>query len=208
MAVITEITAQKKKKDRCNIFVDGAFFCGLQAETVMKYRLKAGTAVAAEELEAMQMESERLQAFDCALNFLSNAMKTKRQIADHLEKKGYLGGVIEACLEKLEYYGYQDDGAYAKAYVKAYGEKKGERLMRCELFQKGIAPEEIDRALEDAEDRQLSGARATAEKYYARRRGEENAVQKTYRYLLSKGYAYEICKQAIRGLEEEACDAY
>lgn len=52
MAVITEITAQKKKKDRCNIFVDGAFFCGLQAETVMKYRLKAGTAVAAEELEA------------------------------------------------------------------------------------------------------------------------------------------------------------
>ena len=133
MAVITEITAQKKKKDRCNIFVDGAFFCGLQAETVMKYRLKAGTAVAAEELEAMQMESERLQAFDCALNFLSNAMKTKRQIADHLEKKGYLGGVIEACLEKLEYYGYLDDGAYAKAYVTAYGEKKGERLMRCEL---------------------------------------------------------------------------
>ena len=41
MAVITEITAQKKKKDRCNIFVDGAFFCGLQAETVVKYRLKA-----------------------------------------------------------------------------------------------------------------------------------------------------------------------
>ena len=104
-----------------------------------------------------------------------------------------MGGVIEACLEKLEYYGYLDDGAYAKAYVTAYGEKKGERLMRCELFQKGIAPEEIDRALEDAEDRQLSGARATAEKYYARRRGEENAVQKTYRYLLSKGYAYEIC---------------
>jgi len=45
MAEITAITPQKKDKTRCNIEVDGRFYCGMKLETVMQNRLKAGMSV-------------------------------------------------------------------------------------------------------------------------------------------------------------------
>ena len=42
---ITAITPQKHDPDRCNIEVDGRFFCGMQLFTVMERRLKVGSAV-------------------------------------------------------------------------------------------------------------------------------------------------------------------
>ena len=45
MAEITGITPQIKDKERCNIEVDGRFFCGMKLETVVKHRLKVGVAV-------------------------------------------------------------------------------------------------------------------------------------------------------------------
>ena len=59
MSEITGISPQKHDKLRCNIEVDGVFFCGMTLETVMKNRLKTGSVVTAEELSRMQLESER-----------------------------------------------------------------------------------------------------------------------------------------------------
>lgn len=208
MAVITAITAQVKKKDRCNIYVDHAFYCGLQTETVLQYRLKVGSAVTAEELEHIQLESERLKAFDRSLDYLSKSPKTRKQIAEYLKGKGYLDAVISYCLEKLDYYGYVDDTAYAKAYVAAYGGKKGELLLRNELRARGCSDDVVACALAETENRQLDGAIEIAKKYCAKKTGDPSAIRKTYRYLLSKGYSYEICKQAIGAIGEEACEEF
>lgn len=208
MAVITAITAQAKKKDRCNIYVDHVFYCGLQTETVLQYRLKVGSAVTAEDLERIQLESERVKAFDRALDYLSKSAKTKKQVAEYLRGKGYLDAVISDCLEKLDYYGYVDDAAYARAYVAAYGGKKGELLIRSELRAKGCSEEAVEGALDATEERQIAGAVALAKKYCAKKTGDPDAVRKTYRYLLSKGYSYEICKQAVRSVGEDVCEEF
>ena len=50
MSEITAITPQAKDKTRCNVFVDGRFYCGLTLETAMKLRLKAGQTVSEELL--------------------------------------------------------------------------------------------------------------------------------------------------------------
>ena len=36
MPEITDITPQVKDKERCNIYVDGRFYCGLKLETAIK----------------------------------------------------------------------------------------------------------------------------------------------------------------------------
>ena len=50
MAEITLIEPQKKDKERCNVYVDGVFYCGIKLEVAVKYRLKTG----------MQIEKSRL----------------------------------------------------------------------------------------------------------------------------------------------------
>jgi hypothetical protein len=56
--MITDITPQVKSASRCNIFLDGEFFCGMSLETVMKNRLKVGSRVDERTLERIQLESE------------------------------------------------------------------------------------------------------------------------------------------------------
>ena len=58
MAEITAITPQIHDKTRCNIEVDGRFFCGMKLVTVIQNRLKVGSIVTAESLAKMQLEEK------------------------------------------------------------------------------------------------------------------------------------------------------
>ena len=58
MPEITSITPQIKDKRRCNIFIDGKFYCGMLLETTVKHRLKVGRSVTEEELSTIQLDSE------------------------------------------------------------------------------------------------------------------------------------------------------
>ena len=66
MAVITKIEEQKNKK-RVNIFVDDAFFCGLNKETAVIFRLKVGLEVDDNKLKEAVFESEVKSAFEKGL---------------------------------------------------------------------------------------------------------------------------------------------
>ena len=45
MAEITSIEPQIKDKTRCNVYVDGRFYCGIKLEVAIKYHLKAGMQI-------------------------------------------------------------------------------------------------------------------------------------------------------------------
>ena len=67
MAEITDIAPQVKDKERCNIYIDGKFYCGLKLETALRHRLKVGDQIELSELDAIQLENERSQALDKAM---------------------------------------------------------------------------------------------------------------------------------------------
>ena len=95
MNEITAITPQVKDKTRCNVYIDGRFYCGLTLATAIKNRLKVGLVISPERLSTVQFESEKDTAFDKALTHISATRKTEKQIRDFLEKKGYLSTVVE-----------------------------------------------------------------------------------------------------------------
>ncbi len=201
---ITAITPQVKDKTRCNIYVDGRFFCGLGLETVVKNRLKVGQAVTEEGLSAMQLESEKAAAFDKALTHLSATRKTEKQIRDFLTKKGYLPAVCDYAIDKLREYAFIDDKEYAKAYLESAAKKKGSRLIRMELRQKGVGEGEIDGALEELDEGQeLLSAQAILQKYLRGKPLDKETLQKAYRYLLGKGFDYETAKDALSSLQNQ-----
>ena len=203
MNEITAITPQVKDKTRCNIYVDGRFCCGLTLETVVKNRLKVGQIVTQEQLEEMQLESEKHTALDKALHFLSATRKTEREIRTYLTKKGYLPAVVDYVIEKLRSYNFLNDEEYAEAYVESVANRKGGRLIRMELRQKGVSDEEIDAALETLDgDTELTAATQILQKYMRGKVCDRTTLQKAYQYLMSKGYDYETAKSALATLGE------
>ena len=201
MSEITAITPQIKDKRRCNIFVDGRFCCGLTLECTVKNRLKVGQTVSAEFLSQIQLESEKDTAFDKALTHLSATQKTEKQIRDFLSGKGYLPAVADFVVEKMRGYNFLNDGEYAERYVEFTGKKKGARLIRMELKSKGVSDDEIDGALDGLdEDTQVQTAKSLLQKYMRGKTEDRETLQKAFRYLLSKGFEFEVAKSALSSL--------
>ena len=129
MPKITQITIQTKNKDRCNLFIDGEFYAGISVEAVMKFRLKVGQEVNSDTLKALIEDNERAEALAKALKYLSNRLKTKREVKDYLLKKGYSENVVWYCIDKLKDYGYIDDKEYSKRYIESVSKKQGNRFL-------------------------------------------------------------------------------
>ena len=196
MAEITGITPQIKDKTRCNIEVDGRFYCGMKLETVMQNRLKAGMCVSLETLSRMQLESEKMTALDKALTHITSSMKTEREIRDFLKKKGYLSDVCDYVAEKMKGYGFLDDGQYAKTYAESAGKRKGRRLLAAELKRKGVGDGEIEEALNGLTGERESALRVLG-KYMRGKPVDKKTLSKAYAYLIGKGYDYETARGAL-----------
>ena len=198
MNEITQITPQIKDKRRCNIYVDGRFYCGLTLEATVKNRLKVGQIVSPEILSEIQLESEKNMALDKALTHISATQKTEKQVREFLQKKGYLSAVIEYVIEKLQSYNFLNDGEYAESYVESAAKRKGGRLIRMELRGKGVSDEEIDAALETLdENREIQTAKEILQKYMRGKIGDRETLQKAFRYLMGKVFDYEVAKGAL-----------
>ncbi len=209
MKTITDIKPQVKNPTRCNIYLDNSFYCGLELETVMRHRLKIGASVSPEDLDEIQAESETMRALDKALNFISRSQKTKKQVGDYLESKGYLKKTIEAVLDKMSAYKFVNDQNYAKDYAKSASKSKGKRLISLELKRKGVSIDDMSEALNDIDDEtETEAATKIAEKYLKNKeKTRENAV-KCYKYLLSKGFDYETAKEAADKIIKDEDDNF
>lgn len=203
MNEITSITPQVKDKRRCNIYIDGRFCCGLTLEATVKNRLKAGVVVSPERLSEIQLESEKNTAMDKALYFISATRKTQEQVRKHLREKGYLPAVIEYVLEKLNGYDFLNDAEYAKDYVGQTASKKGARLIKMQLKAKGLEEEDIDGAMATIETgTQEDAAKSILQKYMRNKTADRESLAKAFKYLLSKGFEYEIARSALTAFGE------
>lgn len=198
MSEITSITPQVKDKTRCNIFLDGRFYCGLKLETVVKYRLKVGQIASEKFLNEIQLDSEKTAALEKTLTYITATAKTEKQIKDYLYKKGYLPAVVNYVLEKMRDYRFVDDLDYAETYVENVGNRKGKRLIKLELYKKGISKENIESALEglDEED-QENAASGILQKYMRSKESSKENLAKAFRYLMGKGFDYDAAKKAV-----------
>lgn len=205
MAEITDIAPQVKDKERCNIYIDGRFYCGLKLETALRHRLKVGDQIELSELDAIQLENERSQALDKAMTHLTHSMKTEKEIRDFLKKKGYVEAVADYAVQKLKEYGFLDDDEYCRQYVSSAGKNKGARLIAYELRRRGAAEESIERALSEFSGEEDAAA-AVLKKYMRGREFSKENLSKAFRHLMSKGFDYDTAKDALASLGQDAED--
>ena len=201
--LITKIEVQKKRKDRYNIFIDDEFRFGLDEGTLIKFDLRKGIEITQEEIEKIEKEEVNAKAFNTAANFLKTRERSKKEIRDKLKTKEYLPATIEKVLEKLERLNIVNDKRFAEVFVRDRMKlkPKGKRVLQMELMQKGINKDIIEEVLQDlvGNEQEIELAKkvlAKAEKKYS---GFDKNVKrdKTIRYLLSKGFSYDIVEKVL-----------
>ena len=201
MAEITSIEPQVKDKNRCNIYIDGRFYCGIKLEVAIKYHLKAGMQIEKSQLDEIQLETEKSQAVDKAMTHLSATMKTERQMRDFLIKKGYTEAVCDYVIERLQYYNFIDDYAYCKAYINSV-RGKGRRAIEADLFKRKANRDAISAALDEFEESD-NDAFEILQKYLRGKEINKANLLKGYKYLLSKGYSYDTAQAAMEKFNGE-----
>ena len=200
MPEITSIEPQKKDKNRCSIFIDGRFYCGLTLQAAVKYRLKAGMKIEKELLDEIQLETEKQTALDKALTHISASMKTEKQIRDFLAKKGYTAPVCDYVLERMHYYGFIDDYAYCKAYIAGVS-GRGKRMLEADLIKRGADRSAVDKALSEVEE-SCDEARTLAEKYLRGKQRTRENLYKAVKHLVSRGFSYDTARAAVDAEED------
>lgn len=188
--LITKIEIQKKNKQRVNLYLDNEFYCGLSLETIMKNHLKEGQSLSDDNVSYLINQTEKENALNKAIGYISKSQKTKKQVKDYLIKKGYDEELSFYVLEKLEEYHFVDDEQFAKNYIKYKNKSNGSKKIKMELKQKGVPEELVNITIEDyANDR--DGIEQVARKYLKNKELDIKTKQKAYRHLLARGYNYE-----------------
>jgi len=203
--IITKIEPQKKNPRRRSVFIDGKFAFGLDEEVVSKLRLEKGESLTEKRIGEISAGKSENEAKEAALRFLSFRRRTEKEIKNKLREKGFDDKVIRSTIEKLKSYDLVNDYEFATAWIKerlAY-KPRGKRLLRQELWKKGIQKDVIDRAIEELCRDESQSALEVLRKAQRRYRNLEPKVarRRMMGLLTRRGFSYETVKEALK-LEE------
>lgn len=202
--VITQISAQKRNKERWNIYIDSSFSFSASAEDIVRYGLKVGKKIDEDELRSLTEACEYTKAYNYALSLLNIKDYTCSALKKKLMAKGYSERTSDFVMEKLGLYGIIDDERYVKKYVndcirlKKYGVNK----IKYELQAKGI-PDELKESIKIDEELQYKNCLELGEKKLRHLQGKDKIKEKLYRHLVTKGYPYEMVIKVIDKLIKE-----
>ena len=207
MNKITKIEVQKRNKDRVNVFVDESFAFAISAEILYKEGLKVDQVIDLEKVEKVAREDSFVKCKGSALRMIERSYKTQKEIGDKLFLKGYDKETIERTMEFLKEYKFVNDEAYLNMYIKDKIKGQGKNKIKYDLMKKGIDDNLIENEILGInEDEEKETAYAIALKKYNILSKRENdkfkLSQKLYRFLLSKGYNYDIVSYVVKRILE------
>ncbi len=146
-------------------------------------------------------------AREAALRLLERTRRTRSDLARRLKDKGYAVAVIEQTLDRLAAVGLVDDLEYACAFVRSRATRRGSgrRRIEQELRARGVGPEDVARAFEQALEEGASpdeteGARRVLAQVERRYRGLDPRTrrQRLYALLMRRGFERGAIEAALR----------
>lgn len=204
MAIITKIEAQKKNDDRVNIYVDEKFFMAIYKELVFRFNLKKGQEIDTDNLKTILNDEIYMKAQHKALNILSKASQSEKQIRQKLSKD-FEEDTIDRVIEFLQKYKFVDDEDLANRIVNTNVNlnKYGKNKIKQNLYNKGIDKTVIEQAIDEIDyDKEFENALYLGKKRYDRLKNEDprKAYQKIGNHLAYKGFNYDIIKKVLNKL--------
>ena len=203
MNVITKIEVQKRNKDRSNVYIDNDYAFSLSNELVYKEGLKLNEKIDIERINAIAIEDNYIKCKTTALRIVEKSYKSEKELVDKLILKGYDNESINKTMDVLKEYNFINDENYVKMYVKDKLKQVGKKKIKYDLAKKGISDKIIDEEIYniDSEYEKNTAYNLAIKKYntIAKREADRFKLsQKLYRFLLSKGYSYDIVSSVVK----------
>lgn len=204
---VTKIEVQKKRANRCNIYLDDEFAFGLDQDILLKFDLYKGRELSDADIEKILDSEEKKNAKDRAIKFLSYRDRSEKEIVDKLKEIGFHRDVIDWTLSELKRMKFIDDKRFAISFAntKMISKPVGEFLLRRELTAKGIEDEYIEHAIEQA---YLEKDQETVALELARNRLKRFKNLESYKskkrisdFLLRRGFNWDITSSVLERLE-------
>lgn len=155
----------------------------------------------------MSENNTKNQNLNECLNYLFTQIgkysKTKKGYTSKLFEKGFSSSVINQAIAVAEQKRFIDDDAFAQSYINRNKNKKGTLKIKNELIIKGVDPNIIEKYLNDIDEE--AQALALAEKFLKGKEIDINTINKLYRHLCGKGFAYETVANTIYNIKNNTC---
>ncbi len=200
---ITGIKVQKKNPGRVSIYLDGEYAFGLSR--IVAAWLRPGQWLSDEKIDLLCKEDSKEVAYQKALILINHHQRTSKEIRQKLTEKGFSSSQIDEVLLRLVGAGLVEDAKFAQMWVENGNlfHPRSQRLIRLELLHKGVAAEEIDKALVgSADDAELATQAAMQQiRKYADLEWPEFR-KKLGAYLLRRGFSYGTVAPVVRSVWE------
>jgi regulatory protein len=197
MATITNLTLQKRNKNRINVFLDDEYAFSLSQITAAYLRI--GQIVDEAKIEELQHADEYERAKEAALRLIEYRPRSVNEVRLRLRKKEINDEAIEAALARLEELDLLDDLAFARFWVEQREtfKPRSSHALRQELYQKGVARTAIEAALVDFDEE--DAARRAGQKKARSLWGlsHEDFVKKLTGHLQRRGFNYGTVRAIV-----------
>lgn len=206
MPEVTLLKPQKNGK-RVNVYLDGVFGFGIDLDNLVLSHIKIGTVLSNEEVEKIVRKAEFQKSLDKLLKFAMLRPRSEKEIDDYLKRKKVHESMWEDLFEKLEHFELLDDAKFAKWWVdqRLAFKKISAKVLKLELFKKGIKKEIVNDVLNETPINEEKMAKDLLEKRSYRWEGLEPRVakQKKFQYLAGKGFDFEVVKKILSSEVDE-----
>jgi regulatory protein len=201
---VTGLKVQRRNPNRINVYLDGAFAFSLQR--ISAAWLSIGQDLSDAEISKIRHADETEVIYQSALRLLGYRQRTAAELEKRLLQKGYDTGQVRDVVVRLLENHLLDDQRFAEAWVsdRVTFHPRSQRLMRYELYQKGLDQQVVEQAMAQAGDdepRALAAARKSLNRWADLPAKE--FVQKCAAYLARKGFSGSVCFSTARELWHE-----
>lgn len=202
---ITDIQIQKKHSSNRSIFVNGEFFCEVDAVTAARFGLRIGMEVDEELEKELSFDEQFTKCKSYAFDLLIRRSYSAKELSDKMKAKGFTPEAINRTLELLEKLGYVKDEKFAKEWVenRIMNKPKGKIVLEHELLAKGIDKDTVDRVLaeiDDSEEKEMAFQLAQKRLKAYKNLNRITIKRRLFSYLLRRGFSSEIVSDVIRKL--------
>ena len=205
MNIITKIEVGKRNKERVNIYIDEEYAFSISAELIYKENIKVKDKIDVDSLKKLADEDNYIKCKNTALKTIERTYKSEKELAQKLALKGYDDHIINRTINFMKEYNLLNDNNYATMYVKDKSRNIGKKKIKYSLLQKGIDEEIIESELEKINNDEVKAIvyEMALKKYkvFSKRENDNyKQTQKLYRFLMGKGYDYDLIKDVVKSI--------
>lgn len=199
-----KITSKAGNGNKIHIYIDGEYTLTLYDDYWYRCGYAENSEISDDELASLKREAGFRSAYEKGLQYLSARAYSQKELYNKLKMK-YGEDASQRAVDKMLYYGYIDDEAFALSYARHLFEVKKFDLRRIsyELKMKGVSAENVDNALKTLDNEPIQRIIDMIGSKYLKYLENEKDRKRIVNRFVRMGYSFHDIQAALREFDTE-----